>query len=131
LEEYSEWSLSIQKRILNELETNGLTRIYIQEILKRINKKDKRSVITWCRKNNLEIYKDSSGRYVSEAEFNFAYNQPIIKRYKTKYGENWLQMYELTLENKLHLADSENERVTVSKRYIPKSKESSNFLKRI
>lgn len=111
------------------MEINGLTRIYIQEILKRINKQDKRSVITWCRKNHVEIYKDSSGTFVTEAEFNLAYNQPIIKRYKTKYGENWLQMYELTLENKLHLADSDNERVSVSKRYIPKSNESINFLK--
>jgi len=110
------------------LEINGLTRIYIQEILKRINKQDKRSVITWCRKNNVEIYKDSSGTFVTEAEFNLAYNQPIIKRYKAKYGENWLHMYELSLDNKLHVADLDIERVSVSKRYIPKSKASSNFL---
>lgn len=129
MEEYSERSLSIQKRIRNELETNGLTRIYIQEILKKINKKDKRSVITWCHKNNVEIDKDSSGEFVYEAEFNLAYNQPLIKRYKTKYGENWQQMYELALEDKLHLADSERERVTVSKGYIPKSNESKKFLK--
>lgn len=113
------------------MEINGLTRIYIQDILKRINKQDKRSVITWCRKNNVEIYKDSSGKFVIEAEFNLAYNQPIITWYKSKYGENWERMYELTLDNKLHLADSENEWVSVSKRYVPKSKESSNFLKRI
>ncbi len=110
------------------MEINGLTRIYIQEILKRINKQDKRSVITWCRKNNVEIYKDSSGTFVTEAEFNLAYNQPIIKRYKAKYGENWLHMYELSLDNKLHVADLDIERVSVSKRYIPKSKASSNFL---
>lgn len=121
--------ISIQKRIRIELENNGLTRIYIKEVLKRINKKDKRSVITWCRKNNVEIDKDSSGEFVYEAEFNLAYNQPLIKRYKTKYGENWQQMYQLALEDKLHLADSDNERVSVSKRYVAKSKESINFLK--
>ena len=110
------------------MEINGLTRIYIQDILKRINKQDKRSVITWCRKNNVEIYKDCSGKFVIEAEFNFAYNQPIIKRYKSKYGENWLHMYELSLENKLHIADSDKERVSVSKRYKAMTETGINFL---
>lgn len=97
--------------------------------MKLINKKDKRSVITWCRKNRVEIYSDGSEKFVNETEFNSAYNQPIKNRYKEKYGEKWQQMYELALEDKLHLADSENERVSVSKRYIPKSNESINFLK--
>ena len=111
------------------MEINGLTRIYIQDILKRINKQDKRSVITWCKKNNVKVYNDSSGKFVIEAEFNLAYDQPIITWYKSKYKENWLHMYELALEDKLHLADSERERVTVSKGYIPKSNESKKFLK--
>ena len=110
------------------MENNGLSRIYFKEILKRINKKDKRSVSSWCRKNKVEIYNDCSGKFVIESEFNFAYNQPIIKRYKAKYGENWLQMYELSVENKLHLVDSNDERISTSKRYKPKSKASNNFL---
>ena len=63
-----------------------------------------------------------------EAEFNLAYNQPIVKRYKAKYGENWVQMYELCQENKLHLANENNERISTERRYKPKSKASSNFL---
>ena len=110
------------------MESNGLSRIYFNEILKRINKKDKRSVSSWCRKNKVEIYQDCSGKFVIESEFNLAYNQPIIKRYKVKYGENWLQMYELCQENKLHLADSKNERISSSTRYKPKSKASIDFL---
>ena len=110
------------------MENNGLSRIYFKEILKRINKKDIRSVSSWCRKNKVEIYNDCSGKFVIESEFNFAYNQPIIKRYKTKYGENWLQMYELCQENKLHLANENNERISTSRRYTPKSKASNNFL---
>ena len=105
-----------------------MSRIYFNEILKRINKKDKRSVASWCRKNKVEVYNDCSGKFVIEAEFNLAYNQPIIKRYKAKYGENWLQMYELCQENKLHLADDNHERISTSRRYKPKCKESSNFL---
>ena len=110
------------------MESNGLARIYLKEILQKINKKDKRSVRTWCQKNNVEIYKDSSGEFVIEAEFNFAFNQPVIKRYKTKYGEHWVKMYELSLENKLHLAESSQERVSTAGRYTPRSKASSNFL---
>jgi hypothetical protein len=88
-------------------------------------------VSSWCRKSNVEIYNDSSGNFVIEAEFNFAYNQPIIKSYKAKYGENWLQMFELCQENKLHLADSNNERIYSSRRYKPKSKASKDFLKNL
>ena len=110
------------------MENNGLSRIYFNEILKRINKKDKRSVASWCRKNKVEVYNDCSGKFVIEAEFNFAYNQPILKRYKSKYGENWLQMYELCQENKLHLATEDNERISSQIRYKPKSKASKNFL---
>lgn len=109
------------------MENKSLSRIYFKEILKLINKKDKRSVITWCKKNRVEIYSDGPEKFVNEAEFNNAYNQPIKNRYKEKYGENWQHMYELTLEGKLHLADSDNERVSVSKRYIPKTKASINF----
>lgn len=121
---------STQKRIRNELEENGLSRIYLKDILKRINKKDLRSVNTWCKKNKVEIFQDHSGRFVIEAEFKQAYNRPIIARYKQKYGENWVQVYELAKENKLYLADENNERISTSRRYTPKSKASSNFLKK-
>ena len=111
------------------MEENVLSRVYFKEILKRINKKDKRSVKNWCKKNNVEIYKDCSGEFVNEAEFNLTYNQPVIKKYKSKYGENWLKMYELSLQNKLHLADVNQERIFMAGRYMPKSKASNNFLK--
>jgi uncharacterized protein YegP (UPF0339 family) len=98
--------------------------------MKRINRKDIRSVSSWCSKNKVEIYQDSSGKFVTEAEFNFAYNQPIIKKYKSKYGENWLRMYELCQENKLHMIDLNHQVIIPSKRYEPKSKASSDFLKK-
>ena len=79
-------------------------------------------------KNNVEIYKDSSGEFVIESEFRFAYNQPVIRRYKAKYGEHWAKIFELSLENKLHLADANHERISTAGRYKPKSKMSDNFL---
>ncbi len=100
----------------------------MKDILVRINKKDIRSVATWCRKNNVEIFQDYSGKFVIEAEFEYAYNQPIIERYKKKYSENWVQMYELAKENSLYLAHENNEQIATSKRYTPKSKASNDFL---
>ncbi|WP_297092134.1 hypothetical protein [uncultured Draconibacterium sp.] len=108
---------------------NGLSRIYIKEILSFIKKKDIRSVVSWCKKNDVEIYSDSSGKFVIEAEFYNAYNKPIIKRYKEKFGTNWVRMYELAMENKLYLAFENEERRTYSKRYQPKSKAAKDFFK--
>lgn len=96
--------------------------------MKRINKKDIRTVSSWCNKNKVEIYQDSSGKFVIEAEFDLAYNQPIIKRYKSKYGKDWLKMYELCQANKLHTKDMNHKEISRSKRYQPKSKASSDFL---
>lgn len=93
----------------------------------QINKKDIRSVATWCRKNNVEIFQDSSGKFVIEAEFDHALNRPIITRYKQKYGENWVQVYELAIENKLYLADENNEKISTSTRYKGKCVESEKF----
>jgi hypothetical protein len=108
---------------------NGLSRIYINDLLSLINKKDIRSVNSWCEKNNVDIYRDSSGKFVIEAEFNYAYNQPIIIKYKKKYGKNWERMYELCIENKLYLADEPDERI-MHFRYQPKSKAAIDFLKK-
>lgn len=93
----------------------------------QINKKDIRSVATWCNKNNVEIFQDSSGKFVIEAEFEHAYNRPIIERYKKKYGKDWVQVYELAKENKLYLANENNEKISISKRYKGKCKESEKF----
>lgn len=108
-----------------------LSRIYINDLLSLINKKDIRSVNSWCRKNHVEIYQDSSGKFVIEAEFSYAYNLPVVSKYKEKYGKNWKQMYELCIENKLYLADEHDERSTHFVRYQPKSKAAIDFLKSI
>ncbi|NPD44655.1 hypothetical protein [Lentimicrobium sp. S6] len=118
----------MRKIIQNNGEQNPLARIYFKEIMKRINKKDIRSACSWCEKNKVEIYQDCSGKFVIDAEFDLAYNRPIINRYKSKYGKDWLKMYELCKENKLHIADMNHKEISRSKRYQPKSKASSDFL---
>ena len=88
------------------MQNNGLSRIYFKDILTQINKKDIRSVATWCRKNNVEIFQDSAGKFVIEAEFDYAYNRPIIERYKKKYGEDWVQVYDRMIEHAEYIKDS-------------------------
>lgn len=121
--------LNLQQKQSKMNYKNGLSRIYIKDILSLINKKDVRSVNSWCKKNNVEIFQDSSGKFVIEAEFSNAYNQPIIFRYKEKYGDNWVHMYELCMENKLYLADEHDQQIRYSGRYQPKSKAAKDFLK--
>ena len=108
------------------------------EILPMINKLDLRSAVSWCKKNELEIFKDSSGKYVIEGEFNFAYNRKVIERYKSKYGNDWEMMFDLCSDNKLHkstITERGNQLSgssrTSGKRYIPQGNRSMNFSKRL
>lgn len=93
-----------------------------------INKKDCRSGKTWCEKNNVTIYKDSSGSFIIESEFNYAYNLPIIKEYQMKYGDDWEEVYELCKENKLHLFSGNNSTKSSGKRYKSKSYINQTFI---
>lgn len=77
-------------------------RRYLSELCPLINKKDIRSVRKWCKKNHLHIYKDSSGDFVNENEFEIAYNLPIIVNLKKTYGDNWQEYYEIYQNKELH-----------------------------
>lgn len=79
-----------------------INRIYLNQLSFLINRKDKRSVRMWCLKNYLKIYKDSSGEFVIENEFELAYNMPIIVNLKSKYGNLWIDYYEAYKKNELY-----------------------------
>jgi predicted transcriptional regulator len=118
------------KNNLYELEENGLTRIYTNDMLNKINKKDIRSVISWCKKNAVEIYSDSSGKFVTQAEFELAYNRPIIDRYKKKYGDQWVEIYNLAKENNLHLFERNENPSKFCDAYKPLSRKAQDFIKK-
>ena len=101
----------------------------MNELITMINKKDIRSGITWCNTNNVDIYKDRTGKFIIESEFNLAYDLPVIKRYKEKYGDNWEEMFELAKTNTLYKSLSETSS-TSRKSYKPKSKSGTDFLKK-
>lgn len=101
-------------------------RIYLKELSSLINRKDKRSVRTWCSKNHLQIYKDSSGEFVIKEEFGLAYNMPLIMNLKAKYGESWVEYYKLYENGELYkileISKSSNKRS-----YVPKGKLSTKL----
>lgn len=102
-------------------------RIYLNELFFLINRKDKRSVRAWCLKNHLQIYKDSSGEFVINSEFELAYNMPLINNLKLKYDEKWVFYYEAykqgTLYELLDLKEDSKQIIA----YKPKGKLSSKL----
>ncbi len=100
----------------------------MSELILKINRKDVRSGITWCDKNNVEIYRDSIGQFVIESEFNYAYNLPVMKRYKEKYKDNWEFMFELAKNDELYKTESKLS-TDSNEKYKPLSKLSNDFFK--
>lgn len=104
-----------------------INRIYLNQLSFLINRKDKRSVRMWCLKNYLQIYKDSSGEFVIENEFELAYNMPLINDLKLKYRENWVFYYEAYKKGKLYeLLDLKEDSKQITG-YKPKGKLSSKL----
>lgn len=106
---------------------NGLRHIYMNELISMIDRKDIRSGITWCNTYDVEIYNDRSGKYVIEAEFNLAYDMPVIKKFKKKYRDNWEVMYELAKSDNLYKSLVETSTIS-HKKYNSKGKDSADFL---
>ena len=104
------------------------SRKYLSDLLPLINRKDIRSARKWCLKNHLFIYKDSSGEFVNEREFELTYNLPVISKLKEQYNENWRDYYNLYQTGKLHEGLLKSPSSTHQKRnYNPKGKLSAKI----
>lgn len=101
-------------------------RMYLKELSFLINRKDKRSVRSWCSKNHLQVYKDSSGEFVMKEEFELAYNMPLIMNLKAKYGESWMEYYKLYENGELYKTLEVSEYSKKSS-YIPRGKLTSKL----
>ena len=112
------------------MENNGLDRIYLQDVLPKINKKDIRSAIKWCEDNYVNVFSDKSGKFIIQSEFDLAYNRPIIELYKKKYGDQWLKVYNLSKENNLLLLESSDNSSRSKNSYKPISREAQDFLRK-
>jgi hypothetical protein len=113
-----------------QLDNNGFNRIYLQDVLLKINKKDIRTAIKWCDDNHVFVYSDKSGKFIIQSEFDLACNRPIIESYKKRYGDQWLKVYNLSKENNLHLLESSDDPSKSNNNYKPLSREAQDFLKK-
>ena len=111
------------------MENNGLDRIYLNDVLLKIDKTDIRTAIKWCEDNDVNVFSDKSGKFIIQSEFDFAYNRPIIELYKKRYGDQWLKVYNLSKENKLHLLETSDNSSRSNNSYKPLSREAQDFLK--
>lgn len=103
-------------------------RRYLSELSPLINKKDIRSIRKWCINNRLSIYKDSSGEFVNEKEFELTYNLPIILKLKQQFGDCWQDYYSLYQNGKLQEALSLKSSLSKKKEsYNPKGRLSSKI----
>ena len=93
-----------------------------------INRKDSRTAGKWCERNDVTVYQDCSGKYVIESEFRFAYNKPVMKKYKMKYGKDWIKFYDRAGKGNLHLSLAEERHFISQRRYQPRSKWSQEIL---
>jgi hypothetical protein len=103
-------------------------RMYLNELSSLINRKDKRSVRSWCLKNHLVVFKDDSGGFVMKQEFELVYNMPLILSLKAKYGEFWMDYYKLYENDELYkILDFPLLNKVKKTGYVPKGKLSSKL----
>lgn len=101
----------------------GIKRMYLSEITDLINRKDIRTVKKWCEKNHLKIYKDSSGEFVLQNDFDLAYDMPLIKDLKLKHGDNWKDYYHAYNKDELYkMLDAPESKKVEKTVYVPKGK---------
>ena len=112
------------------MKNNGLDRIYLHDVLSKINKKDIRTAVRWCEENDVNVFSDTSGKFIIRSEFELAYNRPIIEVYKKKYGDQWLKVFNLSKENNLHILESSDNSSKSTNSYKPISREAQDFLKK-
>ena len=101
-----------------------MNRIYLSKLSGLINRQDKRSARKWCVKSHLQIYRNSSGEFVNESEFEVVYNLPVINQLKSEYGNSWIEYYEAYNNGELYKMLDLNETNAIKEKtgYVPKGK---------
>ncbi|MBA3987312.1 MAG: hypothetical protein H0X63_12260 [Flavobacteriales bacterium] len=101
----------------------SIERVYLNEIAKRINRKDLRTARKWCKKNHVALYSDSGTEYVIKNDFDLAFNLPLILNLKVLYGDKWEQVYQAYNNDELHNILEMNQNIqNNNQRYIPQGK---------
>ena len=99
-------------------------RVYLNDILPLIGKKDIRTAIAWCDRNDVLIFNDGKDKFVLKHDFNRALEQPVIKHFVVTYGEKWEQHYKKYLEVTKPMVSQ----VATNTTYTPQSSSSQQLL---
>lgn len=106
-----------------------LERIYLKEAATLLDK-DIRTVKTLAERKGITIFSDSpnGSKYMSRVQFDYARNETIIKDFKYKYGDRWLEAFEAHMKIDLVAAIKLGERKgrtekVMSNSYQPTQKE--------
>ena len=100
--------------------SSRVKRLYLTDIVKHklINRSDIRSVRRWCRTNRVDVIKDLSGEYVIEAEYNLAYNLPVLQKLKKQFADGWQTAYQHYLNDEIYMI-TELDKKPITKGYKP------------
>ncbi len=93
-----------------------IKRTYFSEMLDDLHRRDLRSVAKWCAKNRVKVFFDGRMRYVLTADYNRAYNAPVLEYYN-EHINNRDENYQANLAGTSNLET-----------YVPKSSSAKKFL---
>lgn len=112
---------------------NTLQRLTLHDAAQRLAFKDNRSAEKWCRFKGVYIHNDSGHKFVYETELSFAQEQDVIHGFKTKYPNNWREIYQSWKEgdslSAYELANGEP--ITKTKRKVRVHEEDSPYINEI
>jgi hypothetical protein len=109
----------------------------IKEISKVLEYKDRRSVLRWCRKNDVKIFslQDCKREYVLKEEFDKAYFKDAIIYAKEKYGSENLSgiiQSSMNLYSELReTLEGKKKNNFLNKKYTPIGEHEISFLGRL
>lgn len=106
-----------------------IQRMFLSEIAEQnlLNRKDVRSIRSWCKQKHLTVYKDTCGDYVIKSEFEFVYNLPAIANLKAQYGADWENYYPHYQNGEIHkIVEMVNPSNPVT-RYVPQGRTANSY----
>src|ERR1051325_1412952 len=105
-----------------------MERIYIREIMKFLNYKDRRSCRRWCGKNHVGILRDpgSNKLYVLKDEFEKALNKETERYLKEKYGK--IDFHGLFNSITVEMKNTNENRKKADSLYKPMGQHEKSFL---
>ena len=112
-----------------------ITRMYLHHVGELINRKHPEAIEKWLVKNNVNIFQDSTGKYVYQPDFDLANDAILIVHLKSKHGDDWQVAYEAYQANQLYKLLDNKQQTNLSesnnKRYVPKGSIATKHAKNI